>query len=204
MAFLTKPNPNDLELTGFSWQSWFRQVYDLLKGLEHIGGHWYLNNGGQHAITSSAGIQVTDMVATAAADTLIYSYQLNANELHNDQQITAFLAGALDSATGAETITLNIKFDGTLVRTLSLTPKNATNVGWKFSHIGTIRTAGASGTFIDYLYFDTDTESVSYGATATVAIDTTVPVLYEIYAQWGAAKAGNSLLCTQGSLSFSH
>ena len=50
-----------------------------------------------------------------------------------------------------------------------------------------------------------DGESIVSIATDTEnTIDTTTDITFEVTVQWGAAKTGNTISCTQGTISFRH
>jgi hypothetical protein len=197
--------PPDKIAEGHPWREWFMKVQKLLSGVEHYDGHWYLTDGAKHAIVTSAGIQTTSKIdVNTTTATLLYSYTFAANELHDDEKIITVLTGYINAATGAESVTITIKLAGTTIVTLVITPKNATNVGWKLEYEGIVRTTGTSGTFMDYANFRTDTGSTSHGGSTTNSVNTTISNLFEVYATWGAAKAGNEIGCTIGSLRFEH
>ena len=202
---VTPPPRYDEQFNGYPWKSWFESIYNLLNGVSHSGGHWYLFDGAAHAITTSVGIKAsTTTVVNTTTPTLLYSYNIAANEVHTDEQVLLNLLGSIDAATGAETVTIAFKLAGATLRTLVVTPKNTTNSGWKAEYSITIRTSGTSGTLVDSASFKTDIASISSASTATTAIDTTIANLLEIYATWGAAKAGNSISCAQGGIVFHH
>lgn len=203
--FLTPPPQENKDLTGFVWQSWFGLVWSVLNKMEHIGGHWYVTNGNRHALTASAGVvTTTTTVVNTTTQTLLYSYQFLANELHVDEEVVVAHMGSVDAATVTESFNIVFKLGGVTLSTLAVVPKNTTNSGWKSEFIMTIRAEGTSGTFVDYSSFKTDVASVSYASITPVSIDTTIANLFEIYITWGVAKAGNSLSCSQGSVVFNH
>ena len=205
MAKLTVNPQQDKDFTSHKWQEWFKEVYALLAPIEHTGGHWLVTDVDTHALTTCSGVQITNKVASnTVTPTLLYSYQFVANELHTDEKITFLCTGWLNSASGSETVTIAFKVAGTTIASLIVTPKNATNVGWKAEYEGTIRSIGTTGTYIDFARFSTDTSSVSHGSNVVLTINTTIPNLFEVYATWGAAKAGNEIGCSQGSLRFEH
>jgi len=172
--------------------------------MEYANGHWYITNGARHSLSSTAGVLTSTVTTTLATYVSLYSYTFAANELHADERITFDIAGAVSAATGSETVTFDFRVAGVSLHTLAIVLKNSTNIGWEAKFQGTIRTVGVTGSFIDYGTVRTDNFSSSFGDTATTAIDTTVPVVFEVFVKFGTAKAGNSLSCTQGSLRFEH
>ncbi|MBT8448344.1 MAG: hypothetical protein KJO69_01555, partial [Gammaproteobacteria bacterium] len=93
-----------------------------------------------------------------------------------------------------------VKMNGVPVHTLSRTGSIKTNAGWELKVSGTIRSIGASGTYVDTAIL-IDGEHVSASASpAEVPIDTTASFLYEVYVQWDTAAIGSVLQCTQGRI----
>lgn len=199
------PPRQDKDLTGHVWQEWFRSIYSLIGPITHDDGHWYLKNGATHSIVDCVGIKTsTTTVGNTVTETTVFSYTMAANELHSDERVMFDMTGSLSAATGAETLTVRYKVGGATQMTLVVTPKNAAGVGWQAQYQGTIRTSGATGTFLDYARFTTDTGSTSLASIATTVINTTTTQLFEVTVQWGAAKVGNTVSCTQGSISYYH
>jgi len=203
--FLSPPPVHNNDFGSHMWQSWFGFIFKILDKVEHIDGHWYVTNGNTHAVSTSAGVKTsTTTVVNTVTSTLLYSYTLLADEVHKDEQIILSLLGSIDAATAAETVTIEFKVAGVTQKTLVITPKNITNSGWKAEYSMTVRSSGASGTFVDFATFKTDIASISSAAVTTTTINTDTSNLVEVYATWGAAKAGNSISCVQGGLVFHH
>lgn len=173
--------------------------------MEYHDGHWYLTNGSRKVIDMSTGIKVdTTTVVNDATEQVVYSYTIPANSLHNNERIFADVSGSFTNASAADDFIMRAKINGVTVHTIERIGGNATNSGWKLQMEGTIRTIGASGSFIDMIRFE-DGSSIFTEALDTVSpLDTTADILYEVTVQWGAAKAGNTFSCTQGLMSFKH
>ena len=200
------PSPrNDKDLIGHSWQDWFFKLYELLKGVSKVGGHWYLTNGATHAVNTSAGMLTASVtVANTVTETILYSYTFVANELHADEAVMFRISGVVSNASAADDYTVKVYLGGTLLHTLARIGGNVTDVGAELLYTGTIRTDGASGTFVDHVVMSEGTLSYHQGDTTTHAIDTTTTQEFKVTATWAAAKVGNTMTCTQGWLTFYH
>lgn len=174
--------------------------------IEYSDGHLYFTHGDRFVFVGSNAVKTsTTTVTNTVVETTIFSHTFSANALHADEIIVAAITGALTTASGSESLTMNFKLAGTTVHTVTFTPGNGTDIGWKAIHKGTIRTDGATGTFIDFSEYSESGKSSLYQAeTTTHSINTTVSNLYEITITWGTAKAGNSFSCTQGDLTYKH
>lgn len=173
--------------------------------IEYADGHFYVTNGTRHAVTNCAGVKTTTTtVVNTAVETVLYSYNFSANELHQDEKITFNMSGVYSNASASDDFTIRVKVAGVTLHTITRVGGNQTNAGWQIFYEGTIRTDGVSGTFVDFVKL-LDNESVYMQAdTTTHSINTTGTVLFEATIQWANAKAGNTFSCTQGSLMFEH
>lgn len=173
--------------------------------MEYSAGHWYITNGARHAITASAGVKTsTTTVANTVTETVLYTYTFAAGELHADEYISFDMSGVVSNASAADDYTIRVKFGGVTLHTINRVGGNVTNTGWSTEHQGTIRTAGASGTFVDHIKWSEGSLTDEQGDTTTHAVDTTASQTFEVTVQWAAAKAGNTISCTQGRLIFNH
>ena len=173
--------------------------------VEYSGGHWYITNGARHAITTSAGVKTTSTTVTnTIVETIIYSYQFAANELHTDEQITIHVSGYLSNASAADDYTINYKFNGNLLHSIARVGGNVTNQGFEITETATIRSEGVSGTAVDHLRWTEGSLTYSYGDSSIHPVNTSIPQLFEISIIWSNAKVGNILVCTQGLTSFTH
>lgn len=173
--------------------------------MEYSSGHWYTTNGARHSITTSAGIKTTNTTVTdTVTETTIYSYTFAASELHADEKIEFRITGLVTNASAADDYTIRFKVGGVTTHTVSRVGGNVTDQGWRCIYEGTIRTAGAGGTFVDYSSMEEGALSYQHGDSGTHAIDTTTTQTFEVTVQWANAKAGNIFICSQGSLIFNH
>lgn len=173
--------------------------------MEYSSGHWYVTNGARHAITTSAGIKTSDTtVANTVTETTLYSYTFAADELHADEHITFDISGAYSNASASDDFTIRVKVGGVTIHTVNRVGGNQTNAGWQLFHEGTIRTTGATGTFVDLTKFLDNEKVYLQSDTSTHSIDTTITQLFEVTIQWVNAKVGNTFTCHQGGLTFNH
>lgn len=208
----TRLNPDHINISaGHANQAQIHFASGALKtnpvagDMEFVDGHWYLTNGARHAITTSSGIKTsTTTVVNTVTETALYSYTFAANELHTDERIVFRLSGVVSNASVADDYIIRFKVGGVTTHTINRVGGNVTDEGFEVAYEGTLRTSGAGGTFVDHASFNEGTLSYQQGGTATHAVDTTTTVLFEATVQWSAAKAGNTISCTQGSLTFNH
>lgn len=174
--------------------------------LEYADGHLLFTSGDRYALVESNGVQVsTNTVVNTVAETVLYSHNMLANSLHSDMRVLFAATGAVSAASGSEVITFRFKVGGVTVHTIIAAPTNGSNIAWRGVHEGTVRTAGVSGQFIDFTEYSESGKAPLMTASAVpVPINTTIANLYEVTAQWGAAKAGNSFSLTQGDLTYKH
>ena len=173
--------------------------------MEYSDGHWYITNGSRKVIDVSDGIKLdTTTVTNDNTEQLLYSYTLDANTIHLTERIYADISGSYTNDSASDDFTIRAKINGTTVHTINRIGGNVSNSGWKLQMEGTMRSIGASGSFIDMITF-TDGDGV-YTEALDVAspLDTSVDVVYEVFVQWDNAKVGNTFSCTQGTMSFKH
>lgn len=173
--------------------------------MEYSGGHWFVTNGARHAISTSAGIATTSTtVSNTTATSTLYSYTFAPNELHQDEQVTFDISGFYSNASASDDFTMSFAANGVTFHTITRTGGNQTNVGWQTIFHGTIRSQGASGTFVDFAKLLDNEKTYTTADSAPHSIDTTASFTFTANIKWGAAKAGNTLTSTQGSLQFAH
>lgn len=172
---------------------------------EYSAGHWFVTNGARHSMTTSNGIKIdTTTVTNTVTETVIYSYTFAANELHEDERIILDISGYLSNASAADDYIIKIKLDGTVFHTFNRVGGNVANAGFEFKHTGNIRSAGATGVFIDHTTFTELSLKYSFGDATLHPLDTTTSHLYEITITWANAKVGNIFVCNQGGILFLH
>jgi hypothetical protein len=175
--------------------------------MEYEDGHLYFTNSGQRTVIAQTdGVKVsTTTVVNTVTETTIYTYTFPADALHTDERIVLDTTGVFTNDSAADDFTLRFKLAGATVATVSRVGGNQTNAGWRSHFDFTVRTDGASGTYVWAVEF---TEHATVGrkqATITTnSIDTTAAIVFEVTMQWDNAKAGNTFSCTQGDLTFKH
>lgn len=173
--------------------------------MEYKDGHLYIMNGARHVITTGAGVKdTTTTVVNTVTETTVYSYTFAANELHVDERIIFTMDGIYSNASASDDWVLKFYMGGTLQSTLSRSGGNVTNAGWEAQYKATVRSVGASGTFVDFIKLTDGTNTYASGSTTPTVIDTTDTILFEVKLTWANAKAGNTFSCTQADLSFIH
>lgn len=173
--------------------------------MEYVDGHLLFMQKKQYAVAMAAAVKTsTTTVVNTATETQIYSYTFAADQLNTDQSIEFVMNGIVSNASGSDDYTIRFKVGGTTVHTISRSGGNVTDVGWDSIYTGTIRTSGASGTFVDYAKHTEGSLTYSVGESTGHSIDTTGTVLFEVTVEWGTAKAGNTFSCIQGRLLFLH
>ncbi len=174
--------------------------------VEYKDGHLYLTaHGSRHALNSSTGIKTsTTTVTNTIAETTFYSYVVSANELHLDERIIITCDGVFSNASASDDFIIRFKFGGITFHSITRTGGNVTNEGWEAVYKGTIRVAGASGTFVDHARYLDGSGIYASADIAEHSIDTTAGGTVELTIQWVNAKIGNTFSCTQGDLTFKH
>ena len=119
--------------------------------MEYKDGHWYITNGARHVISTSAGVKTsTTTVVNTVTETQIYAYTFAADELHLDEQVLFEMNGVFSNASASDDFTVRFKVGGVTVHTINRAGGNVTNQGWEAQYKGTVRSVGASGTFVDF------------------------------------------------------
>ena len=173
--------------------------------LEYAGGHWTITNGARHVICSNEGVvQSTTTVSNTVTETTVFSYTFAAGELHADQRVVFLISGAYSNASASDDFTINFKLAGSTIATVSRAGGNVTDAGWFARFEITVRTEGASGTYVHWAAFNDGTTDYAIADITEHSIDTTGTNLFEVTVTWDNAKAGNTFSSTQGELTFIH
>jgi hypothetical protein len=153
-----------------------------------------------------SGVIISDTsVSNTTTETEIYTTTIAAEELTTGEPFELKVGGYYDTDTASDTWTLRVKINGTAVHSITRqSAKNASAFGWVSKWIATIRASGASGTFVDSSELVDDDTCAAYTDSSGHSIDTTSDLTLSMTIQWGAAKAGNVFVITQGCLSFFH
>lgn len=174
--------------------------------MEYGEGHLHITNGARHTVSTCSGVKTTTTtVANTTTETEIYSYNFQPNELHADERVVFNIDGIYSAATNTDVFTLRFKVAGTTVHTITRAANGSvTNAGWEIKYKGTIRTAGPTGEFIDFVKLSDDNDSYATGEVSPHPIDTTSAFTFQVTVQWNNAKDGNSFSATQADLRFYH
>ena len=167
---------------------------------EYVGTAWVPLFGISEGIVTA---QVS--VANTVTETEVYAGTLSAEALHAGDMSILSLGGSYDTGAASDTWTIRIKLAGTTIHTIvRQSANNVTAAGWVFEFTTTIRTEGASGTFVDLGVLSDDDTSYTVADAATHTIDTTVDNAISVTIQWGAAKAANIFRLDQGIVEHQH
>jgi len=153
------------------------------------------------ALNLNMGAKLTTTTVTnTTTETVVYSHDFAANQLHAEQLIHVNCLGIVTNATSSDDYTIRYKVGGVTIHTLSRVSGAVTNGPVELHHKGTVRTAGASGTFVDFVNMDEDGVRFYSSSATPSAINTTGAFTYEITVQWANAKAGNVFEMLQGHI----
>jgi len=176
-------------------------IRDQYEGITMVsdGAEWYVVNKKSNAPLTVGVKTTTTTVTNTVTETLLYSYDFNANSFAQHEIIKSVISGSFSNDSASDDFTINVKLNGTIMHSLPRVGGNVIDSGFKVEVEGTIRTIGASGTYVDIASLS-DGNVITQALASEVTIDTTVPLTYEIFVQWDAAKTGNTISCTQGSM----
>ena len=178
--------------------------------IEYEDGHFYLSNGVRAVIVRSGDVKTTtttvwaDAGAEGTTETSVYSYTFPADGFNVDERVVFDMTGAYSNASASDDFTIRFKIGGSEISSITRAGGNVTNQGWRGKFEGTIRTIGASGTFVHFAEFNDGGTHQLTADTDEHVIDTTGTILFEVTVQWDNAKAGNTFSCTQADLQFRH
>jgi hypothetical protein len=144
------------------------------------------------------------IVSQSRSEPEIFSRTSPANELHEDEIYRLHMLGAYSNASASDDFTIRIKLNGATIHTINRAGGNKTNAGFETITTMTIRTDGASGTYISSVSAIDDTNSYTASTVSTSAIDTTTTNTVSVTIQWDNAKAGNTFASTQGYIELIH
>ena len=177
-------------------------IRDEHEGLAMIstGTEWFVISKKSNA-PLTVGVKVdTTTVANTVTETLIYSYDFTANAFTAHEKVISQVSGSYSNASPNDDFTVIIKMNGVVMHTLNRIGTGKTDAGWKLKVDGTIRTIGATGTYVDISGLSDGDTTFTEALATEITIDTTIPIVYEIFIQWDNAAVGNTFSCTQGSM----
>ncbi len=163
------------------------------------GAEWFIISKKSNA-PLTVGVKVdTTTVTNTTTETLLYSYDFNADSFTPHERVISAISGSFSNDSASDDFNIIVKLNGNLMHTLPRIGGNVVNSGFKVDIEGTIRTIGTTGTYVDIATLSDGTIYTEALATEVI-IDTTIPLTYQIFVQWSNAKAGNTISCTQGSM----
>lgn len=163
------------------------------------GAEWFIVTKKSNAPLTVGVKTTTTTVSNTVVETLLYSYDFRANAFAEHEIIKSDISGSFSNASASDDFSIIVRLNGVLMHTLLRIGGGVTDSGFRVEVEGTIRTVGATGTYVDIARLS-DGTVYTHALPTEVVIDTTVPLTYEIFIQWDAAKVGNTISCTQGSM----
>jgi hypothetical protein len=163
------------------------------------------SSGNNNALfTATADATVSNSAAEATiVGTGVGSKTTTANYFAAGTSLLVRSSGYLSTPAVPDAITIRIKAGTTAVGSATFTlPLNLANQVFTVEALVTCRTAGATGTFMlnDIVLTTNSTLTATISAkalnTATVTLDTTGTLAWDVTAQWGAAQAGETIIGT--------
>lgn len=170
------------------------------------GVYVYQESGWKPLFTLHQGTVTSQtLVENTVTETEIYTTDLAINSFHTGDITHMKLGGSYDTGAASDTWTLRIKVAGTTVHTIVRpSTNNVTDAGWHLHYQLTIRTAGASGTLVDFAILHDDDSVKTVSEATTHSIDTTVINALSVTVQWGVAKVANIFRIDQGIVTHDH
>lgn len=177
-------------------------IRDQWEGLAMIsdGAEWFVISKKSNAPLTVGVKTTTTTVANTVSEILIYSYNFEADSFAAHEKVISQVSGSYSNASPNDDFQVIVKMNGVIMHTLNRIGTGKTNAGWKLKVDGTIRTIGASGTYVDISGLSDGDTTFTQALATDVIIDTTVPITYEIFVKWDNADVGNTFSCTQGSM----
>jgi hypothetical protein len=159
--------------------------------------------GGGVKVCMASGTSTVTVSNTTTPTTLIptvtgtVTMPANGFEVGRTWKFTASGIFSTDLAAATASMTITVEVGGTVYATCATgnLPVLLTDKGWRLEGEITCRTTGAGGTAFTQaiLYVQDATYYMNWGTNAaTNGLDTTVTKAFDIKAQWGEAKAGDS------------
>ena len=149
-----------------------------------------LKGGGTFYTSIAASAALTNTVTETALD----SVSIGADTLKAGDVVHIVAQGIATATNSTDTLTIKVKF-GTVVLTATAAVDVADNDVWFTNTYVTIRTQGASGTFVSAGHNTLGVEGTATARTdivASTAIDTTAAQTCQITGTWSVASASNS------------
>ena len=180
----------------------------LAGSMEFLDGTLFFTgvDGIRYALTLNTGLKTaTTTVTNTTVETVIFTRVFSANELFAGNLAEIVAIGSYTNASASDDFTLRLKLDGVTIATIERNAGNETDAGWEATAKLTIRTDGASGTYVKFFkYIENNNVVLAEADITEESIDTTASHTFTITVQWSNAKAGNLFSCTQGYVEFKH
>lgn len=171
----------------------------------YTDGHFYGVDGKNHVFSTASGVKTTTTTITnTAALREVYRYEFLPDEIHVDEHIKFSLYGFVNTAAASDTFNVSFWVDNTQVHEIVYDGGNVDNVGLEINYIGTVRTSGENGTFVEFAKMVVGTNVYSAAELGVHIINTTKPIIFNVTVKWNNAKANNIFSVSQGILEFYH
>jgi len=173
--------------------------------LEYHDSRLYLTNvATQRSLDRTSDVAVSTVtVANTVTETTMWTGTMPANSLVAGNMFKFHADGVVSnggSAAAADQITIRIKVGATTVVTLTPATKALSSDHWHLDANACQRTIGGSGSravHVDLVIDDVETELIG-----VATIDTTASMDVTVTAQWGSAKAANTISLYQGYMEY--
>lgn len=145
-------------------------------------------------------IRVTDTVVTnTTTETTIHTSPISADELKAGKMYKVTLLGKTTTENASQFFTLRFKMGGNTLITVPMVAKAVADDHFKTEAYITIRTIGATGTYVAHVEGTIGTQVITI-TPVTGSVDTTVAEDMVTTLQWDAAVAGNVFTIMQAVL----
>lgn len=138
-------------------------------------------------------------VSNDATKTSVWSIDLNARSLIKGRTYQLDLMGIFSTANTSDQFTIIIELGGAELATLQNEPANATDAPWAVETTFTVRSHGENGEVQPHsqALFNSQPKDDHH---SSITVDTTVLETLEVFVNWDAADANNSVTLGQGHL----
>ena len=141
-----------------------------------------------------SSIAASAALSNSTTETTLDSKALQADELSAGDVIEFYAQGIATATNSTDTLQVKVKF-GTTVIAQTAAVDVADNDVWVIQGFMTVRTDGASGTFVSAAFVQLGVEATATARmdiVASTAIDTTAALTFAVTGTWSVASASNS------------
>jgi len=173
---------------------------------EFFDDHLYFSKraGIRYGTVLANGVKTTTTTVTnTTTETDIFTQTWPANTFHADEVIEIVLSGTFTNASASDDFTVRVDVGG-IVHTFARAGGNETDAGWEIVARFIIRTIGATGTYVDFIKYTENGNTVYASAHQEHTFNSTISNDFSVSVQWVNAKAGNTFSCTQGFVRYNH